>query len=387
MHVSVKLGRSFFVCLLLMVVPIMILAQNEVPQQDSAELKVLIKRGVDKDSAYMNYASGEFTPGRGFDMVRTKYGTLNISLYAIARYLNQLPGHQTWQDHLGRDQVFTGRNDFFWHRTMIWFSGWLGTPKFTYVATVWTVFTTQQALIYGNLAYKANRHFQFAIGVGPNLSVRSMQGAFPFYSSTDRTMGEESLRGGFTNGMWATGEALPRLHWKIMVGNNLSSLGIQASKLTRDLSTSATLWWMPTTGEFGPRGGIGDFESHQKIATRFGASYNHSRENRFNNTDNPSPDNTQVRMTDGLLFFQTGALADNVTVIEANVDNFNADAGVKYKGLGVQFEFSARKLTNFDADGPVPINTINDYGYSLQLSYMVMPKMLCLYGINSYFWD
>ena len=252
-----------------------------------------------------------------------------------------MPGHQTWQDHLGRNRDFVGRNDFFWHRTMIWFSGWLGTPKLTCGATVWTVFTTQQALIYGYMAYKFNPHFQLAIGVGPNLSVRSMQGAFPFYSSTDRTMGEESLRGGFTNGMWLTGDIVPKLKYKIMVGNNLSSLGIQASKLTRDLSTSATLWWMPTTGEFGPRGGIGDFENHKKLATRFGASYNHSREDRFNNIGQPSPDNTQVRMTDGVLFFETGALADNVTVDNANVDNINIDLGFKYKGFRLQTEFHA----------------------------------------------
>jgi hypothetical protein len=270
---------------------------------------------------------------------------------------------------------------------MIWFSGWLGTPKLTYVATVWTVFTTQQALIYGNIAYKFNKHFQVAIGVGPNLSVRSMQGAFPFYSSTDRTMGEESLRGGFTNGMWLTGEVVPRLHYKVFVGNNLSSLGIQAAKLTRDLATSGTLWWMPTTGEFGPRGGIGDFENHQQVATRFGASYNHSREDRFNNVGTPSPDNTQVRMTDGVLFFETGALADGVTVDNADVDNVNVDAGLKYKGLGIQTEFHARKLSNFNADGIVPINTINDYGYNVQVSYMAIPRKLCIYGVHSYFFD
>jgi hypothetical protein len=361
-------------------------AQNEGPGQDSA-ITIQVKRGEIKDTTYQNYASGEFTPGRGFDMVKTQYGSLNISLYAIARYLNQLPGHQTWQDHLGRDRDFIGRNDFFWHRTMIWFSGWLGTPKLTYVATVWTVFTTQQALIYGNIAYKFNRHFQAAIGVGPNLSVRSMQGSFPFYSSTDRTMGEESLRGGFTNGMWLTGEIVPKLRYKLMVGNNLSSLGIQASKLTRDLSTSATLWWMPTTGEFGPRGGIGDFEEHKKLATRFGASYNHSREDRFNNIGQPSPDNTQVRMTDGVLFFETGALADNVTVDNADVDNFNADAGFKYKGLGIQTEFHARKLSNFKTDGPVPTNSLNDYGYDIQVSYMAIPYKLCIYGVHSYFFD
>ena len=103
-----------------------LIAQADIPQDDSAKIAVLVKRGALKDSAYANYASGEFTPGRGFDMVRSKFGTLNISLYAIARYLNQMPGHQTWQDHLGRDRDFVGRNDFFWHRTMIWFrDGWV----------------------------------------------------------------------------------------------------------------------------------------------------------------------------------------------------------------------------------------------------------------------
>jgi len=386
MHGFRKLLTSFFF-FVAVVAPFTLMAQNDVPQQDSSKLEVMIRRGVIKDTAYENYASGEFTPGRGFDLVKTNFGTLNISLYAIARYLNQMPGHQVWQDHLGRDREFVGRNDFFWHRTMIWFSGWLGTPKLTYTATVWTVFTTQQALIYGNIAYKFNKYAQVAIGVGPNLSVRSMQGAFPFYSSTDRTMGEESLRGGFTNGMWLTGEILPKLRYKLMVGNNLSSLGIQASKLTRDLSTSATLWWMPTTGEFGPRGGIGDFEHHEQVATRFGASYNHSREDRFNNIGQPSPDNTQVRMSDGVLFFETGALADNVTVDNADVDNVNVDMGVKYKGFGLQAEFHARKLSKFDIDGPAPYSSINDYGYDIQLSYMVIPKKLCVYGVHSYFFD
>jgi hypothetical protein len=380
-------SRVFILLSTSLLYAINVFAQNEVPQQDSVNAAILLKRGVVKDTTYENYASGEFTPGRGFDMVKSKYGTLNISLYAIARYLNQMPGHQTWQDHLGRDREFVGRNDFFWHRTMIWFSGWLGTPKLTYVATVWTVFTTQQALIYGNIAYKFNKHLQVAIGVGPNLSVRSMQGSFPFYSSTDRSMGEESLRGGFTNGMWATGELFPKLRYKLMVGNNLSSLGIQASKLTRDLSTSATLWWMPTTGEFGPRGGIGDFEEHPKLATRFGISYNHSREDRFSNIGTPSPDNTQVRMTDGVLFFETGALADNVTIDNADVDNVNIDAGFKYKGFGLQTEFHARRLSDFDKDGPTPENELRDFGYDIQASYMVIPRKLCVYGVHSYFFD
>jgi hypothetical protein len=361
-------------------------AQNIIPV-DSTEAEVIIKRGAPKDSSFSNTASGEFTPGKGFDLVRTKFGSLNISIYAIARYLNQLPGSQTWEDHLGRSRELTGRNDIYWHRTMIWFSGWVANPKFTYVATVWTIFTTQQTLIYGNMQYKFNKHFKAGIGVGPNLCIRSLQGPFPYYSSTDRTMGEDALRGGFTHGVWMTGEIVPKLNYTLMLGNNLSTLGIQASKLTRDLSKSVSMWWMPTTGEFGPRGGIGDFEDHRKAATRFGASYCFSREDRFNNTGQPSPDNTQVRMTDGLLFFETGALANNITVDKADFAMMSVDLGVKYRGFGLQTEFYARDLSNFEADGTLPVSSLRDYGYSIQLSQVVVPKKLILYGVHSYFFD
>jgi len=339
------------------------------------------------DHSYPNEASGEFTPGKGFDLVRTKAGSLNISIYTVVRYLNQLPGEQTWQDHLGRDHDFTGRNDIYWHRSMIWLSGFLLTPKLRYTATIWTIFPTQQTLVYGNLQYRFNKYLTIGAGVLPNMSVRSMQGPFPFYLSTDRTMGEESLRAGFTNGVRVTGEPLKNFYYTLFVGNNLSILGVQASRLTRFLSTGVGLMWMPTTGEYGPRGGLVDFEHHDKVATRFGANYTHCRDNRFNNVGQPSPDNTQIRLTDGVLFFETGALADGVTVQEANYDAIMIDAGFKYKGLNVQAEMYNRLLTKIDADGPLPLSSIRDIGYSLQVSQMVIPKTLALYAIHSYFFD
>jgi len=386
MHVSVKLWSSFFVFFLLTIIHSVTLAQNAPPVFDSAYTEILLKRGF-QDSTYTNIASGEFTPGKGFDIVRTKFGRLNISIYAIARYLNQLPGTQTFQDHLGRDREITGRNDIYWHRSMIWFSGWIGTPKLKYNATVWTIFTTQQTLIYGQLQYEASKHAKLLIGVGPNLCIRSLQGSFPFYSSTDRTMGEDALRGGFTGGFWVTGEVVPKLYYTVMIGNNLSTLGVTAAKNTRNLSKSVSLWWMPTTGEFGPRGGIGDNEGHQTLATRFGASFCHSREDRFNNIGQPAPDNTQVRMTDGLLFFETGALADNVTVQNANYDMLSVDAGFKIKGFGLQAEFYARNLSKFNADGPLPISSLKDYAYSLQVSQMTFKRRVMVYLVNSYFFD
>ncbi len=64
--------------------------------------------------------------------------------------------------------------------------------------------TTQQTLVYGNLQCRFNKYFAVGASIMPNISIRSMPGPFPFYNSTDRTMGEEeSLRAGFTNGVFS----------------------------------------------------------------------------------------------------------------------------------------------------------------------------------------
>lgn len=366
--------------------------QTEVPTSDTALKTSIEPLMLVNDTTYaVNKASGQFAPGqgKGFQLVKNDYASLNISIYAMVRYLNQLPGEQTWQDHLGRNHEFVGRNDFHWHRSMIWFSGFVGTPKFTYMATVWSILTTQQTLVYGNLRYKFNKHFSLGMGITPNVCMRSLN-IFPFFSSTDRTMSEDALRGGFSMGIFATGEALPKLEYTVVLANNLSTLGVKAATLTRDLATSATLVWMPTTGEYGPRGGQSDLEHHTRLATRFGASYVHSREDRFNNIGTPAPDNTQVRMSDGLLFFETGALADGLTIDKANFDLLSLDFGFKLKGLSIFTEFYYRTLSDFEAFGPdlvtpatSPISLITDKGYTLQVSYMIIKKKLNLYGISS----
>ena len=339
--------------------------------------------GLTHDSTFANMAAGEFTPGSGFQLVKSKYGSMNISIYGMARYLNQLSPDTTFEDHLGNVRPFKGRDDIYWHRGMIWIKGFFWKPQLTYAVTMWTVTTTQQTLLFGTLAYTFNKQLTLGIGMMPNSCIRSVQGAFPFFTSTDRTMAEDGLRGGFTNGVFLTGEVLPRFRYTFGLGNNLSILGIKASNLTKHYSKSLSLEWTPTTGEFGPRGGNGDFEHHEKIATRFGTSLCHSRENRFNNIGTPSPDNTQVRMSDGVLFFETGALAPDATVIEADFDLLAVDLGFKYKGLAVHTEFYYRTLSKFATDAPVPISSIRDKGYMAQVLYMVVPKVLCVYALNS----
>ena len=66
---------------------------------------------VDPSSTvYPNNAAGEFTPGKGFLLVKNPFASLNISLYAMARWVNQMPAEDTWLDHRDSLRTFDGRN-------------------------------------------------------------------------------------------------------------------------------------------------------------------------------------------------------------------------------------------------------------------------------------
>ena len=307
--------------------------------------------GFVQDTTIQNTNAGEFTPGKGFTIFKTSLASLNISAYGLARYINQMPGNQEYKDHLDRTKYADTRNDIWWHRTIVWFSGFFYTPKFRYTISVWGLNATNQVLIFGNLQYAINKAFVPGVGIGPNLGTRSMTGPWPFFLASDRVLAEEFFRPGFTMSAWLAGEPISRFRYWVAVGNNLSQLGITASQMSRYMSTSASIWWMPTTGEFGPRGGSGDFEMHQEIATRFGASFTHCRESRQSPIGQPSVE-TQVKLSDGQLFYETGTLADGVTVTDADFDEGSIDLGMKYKGLHLQTEYYFRYLSKFNAQGP-----------------------------------
>jgi len=168
-----------------------------------------------------------------------------------------------------------------------------------------------------------------------------------------------------------------------MLGNTLSVLGITAKQLTRDMATAGSVWWMPTTKEFGPQGGFGDWEYHDRLATRFGISSSRSREDRFSDDVSRAPDNTTLRLADSLNLFEPGALAPGVTVQRADYRLLAVDAGIKYHGIFLQTEIYNRWLSGFDADGPLPASSIVDRGFYIQSAFFPIEKKLELYATTS----
>lgn len=327
---------------------------------------------------------GAVEPGEGFVIGKTSFGELHISAYVLLRYLNQLPSGQTFVDHLGRTRSVDARHDIWAHRIMVHLKGWLGLPKLRYQITFWTVNTTAQNALFAVLGYQFHRKFSVYGGLNALPGTRSLVGSHPYWLGHDRVMADEYFRPYFTHGVWASGEVLPGLWYTGMVGNNLSALGITAAQLTRNFAYAGSVWWMPTTHEFGPNGSFDDWEYHEELATRFGASATWSREDRFGAAESVTPDNTTIRLADSVNVFDVGALADSVTVQEARYRLLSADAGLKYRGVFLQAHYFHRWLDDFAADGPLPVDSIVDKGFYVQAAFYPVRQKLELYGVTSW---
>src|SRR5262245_47715948 len=364
-------------------VPISARAQDDAgPPPIADSTSIAREKNVEK---YVNLYQGQFTPGAGFDVIRTERGSLNISVYGLFRYVNQTPSNQQFTDHLGNVRTPKMRNDINWHRTMLWVTGFFVSPKFRYNITGWSLASTEQTLIFGNLRYLASPRLNFGVGVAPNLTNRSLQGSWPFWASSDRQMAEEFLRGGFASGFWITGK-LNRVYYTTSINRNISQLGNTTTDDNRDMAYTASIWAHPTTGEFGPRNGFGDLEYHEKLATQFGISAGTAREGRYSPIGS-APKATQIKLSDSVNPFEIGALADTVTVSKLTYQAISVDAGAKYRGFSIQGEFSYRRLSDFNATGPLPLKGINDRGFFVEAMHMVVPRKLGIYAATSYIMD
>ncbi|HMS66311.1 MAG TPA: hypothetical protein PKD83_13795 [Ignavibacteria bacterium] len=367
--------KIFFIAYVLISVSIDKSPAQEVPPLDDS-VSAVEKPGVDSS----------FIPGNGFDLVIGKQGSLNFGAYGLFRYINQLPASQSYVDHLGNSRNIDTRNDFQLQRVMVFFRGFFLDPKLNYNVTFWTVNATNQIAIIGNINYKFAKQFHLYAGWGALPGTRSNHYSHPFWLAPDRIMADEYFRPYFSQGIWADGEIIPRVFYTAMIGNNSSNLDISAANLTRSMASSASIDWRPTTGEFGKYNSFSDYDEHKKLATNIGTAFTHSRENRFTQNLDDSPSNTGIRLSDALNLFQIGALAKDVTVLDADYNMVSANLGFKYKGFFLQTEWYSRTLNKFNTTGPVPISSTLDQGFYVAASYMIIPKWVELYSVGSQVW-
>jgi len=298
------------------------------------------------------------------------------------RYLNTLSSSDTFTDHLGVVREVHKRNDITVNRSMFVFNGYVFDKRARYNLTVWTSAGAASIVVAGNVGWQFNKALTITGGYTGVPGSRSLVNTFPFFTATDRTMADNFFRPSFTQGVWANGEPLKGLNYLVFVGNGLNTLNISATKIDTNLAVSGSVWWEPL-GDYGPpsraRNMYDDYFASDKVRIRLGTSFTRSREDRFSNLDQSSPENTSLHNSDGVLTFATGAFAPGVTVDKATYRMWAIDGGMKWNGLAVNGQYYFRWLNDFEADGPLPISSTFDQGFELSASKFLIPKTLMLY--------
>jgi hypothetical protein len=338
---------------------------------------------------------GRYTPNLGFKVVNTEYGDMNVSIYSYVRYLNQLGLDNDYTDAFGNTKSVQNRQDIQLLKLQIKFLGWMFNPKFRYFLYAWTSNANQgqgaQVVLAGNLQYTFNKYFTLGGGIRSLPGTRSVEGNFPFWLSVDsRHIADEFMRPSYTSGVWATGELAKRLKYQVMLGNNMSTLGVPASRLDNGLNTvSSALIWFPT-GDFekGFTGqGWGDFEHHDKFSTRLAVHFSRSNENKESQPNSEQFENTQLRLSDGTVIFTPDLFAPGVTITDARYRMTTIDGGFKYRGFSLEGEYFWRWLDNFkllDTVTPEQLQAVPrqlfDHAFQIQGSAMIVPKSLQAYA-------
>lgn len=331
----------------------------------------------------------EYTPNVGFRIYEGEKGEINMRLFSYARYLNQMGLDPTYTNYFGQEIAVDRRNDIQLNKFFLPFSGWFLDEKWRYYLYVWSSNPSQgdpaQVVGAGNLSYVASPHLTIGAGITSLPSVRSTEGQFPFWLTVDnRLLADEFFRGSYTSGIWAKGQIVPGVNYMAMLGNNLSTLGVSASQLDDKLATwSVMLNWMPTTHEFGPWGAFGDFEGHEDLATRYGVHFTDSVEDAQEQPGTNGIENTQIRLTDGSVIFTRNLFGPGINVDEVHYQMASIDAGFKYQGYSLEGEVYWRKLSDFVGPGTQIIGDIEDHGFQLQASAMLIPQLLQLYAGTS----
>jgi hypothetical protein len=337
----------------------------------------------------------QHVPNAGFLLYDGDEAQIYMRLFTYVRYLNQLDLDPSYTDFNGAPHAVQRRQDVQLNKFFLPFTGWFLSPKMRYYLYVWSSNANQgdpaQVVGAGNISWNFNRFVSLGGGITSLPSVRSTEGQFPYWLGVDdRLIADEFFRGSYTTGVWIKGELATKLKYMAMIANNLSTLGVSASQLDNNFDTqSYSLQWLPTTGEFGLYGTFGDYDWHQKLATRFGLHYTRSTENRQSQPGTDGIENSQIRLTDGSVIFTPNLFSPTfggqpITVTDVLYRMVDADFGLKFKGMSLEGEFYWRKLSNFAGPGTdLLTKDIDDDGFQMQASGMVVKDEVQVYAAGS----
>ena len=287
-----------------------------------------------------------------------------------------------WIDSAGQVTPILNSSDFLIPRGRLIFSGMAFMPEMSYLLNI--DYNTVSSNPIGFRAYVLSYRFSRAmtLSVGQNKVPGSREwlgSASVAQEGPDRSMATTFFRPSLSQGVWLTGQVFETLRYHAMLSNGFNTLNVRPSQYTQRFCLSESVWWEPW-GDFGR--GYPDLQAHQQPVIRIGSSFTFALA-QSSELGGGAPENSLLRLSDGTLITQTGALAPGVTVQEYNVSLAAFDVSYKYRGCSLATEIYLQQLSALRGNGPLPMNSISAHGGFVQGGYFVRPQEVELYSRGS----
>lgn len=306
---------------------------------------------------------------------------LKINAQNQVRYTGFSRDEATWTDSAGVVSPITNMSSFQIPRGRIIFSGFAFRKELLYNLNIDynTVGNSQINFRAYWLAWRFSRAMTVYAGQSKVPGSREWLESFVNTLGADRSMATTFFRPSLSQGIWALGEPTTGLFYHVMMSNGFNTLGSTPQQLSSMMAFSGSVWWEPL-GAFGP--GYSDFEWHEEPAIRLGTSLTYAPESGPQGTSSV-PENSAIRLSDGTLVTETGALAPGVTLTAFKIGLTSVDVSYKYRGLGLSCELFSQDLFDLKGTGPLPRSAIRQYGGFAQAGYFVIPQKVETYARTS----
>lgn len=304
--------------------------------------------------------------------------SLKITSQNMFRYTGFLRDEEFWIDSAGSRNPISNANSFQIPRGRLIFSGNVYDPNLSYLLNIDYNSVTSNPI--GFRAYELNYRFgsglALHIGQGKVPGSREwLESAFAPLEGPDRTMATTFFRPSLSQGIWITGEPIDQFHYYAMMANGFNTLNQTPNQLNNRFAWSASAWWEPW-GDFGR--GYADVDWHEEPVVRLGVSYTYGR-GRGSQSDTNFVENSSIRLSDGTLITQLGAIAPGVTLQTYDISLAAIDLAWKHRGWSLSTEWYAQHLVSLEGNGPLPVDSIQAYGGFLQGGYFCIPQTVELY--------
>ena len=86
-----------------------------------------------------------------------------------------------------------------------------------------------------------------------------------------------------------------------------------------------------------------------------------------------------IRLSDGNSIFKPDLFGPGITIDHAQYQMAAFEAAAKYRGFSLEGEYYRRRVGNFRGPGTDAVATMNDDGFQVQASAMLVPKFRLRY--------